>query len=348
LNRDEIYIKRCLELAAKGQGMTRQNPMVGAVVVYQDKIIGEGYHINFGGPHAEVNALNSVREKRLITRSSLYVNLEPCSHFGKTPPCTTLIRDLGIPRVVIGTMDPNPRVNMGGYNFLRDHGIEVNMGVCEEECRYLNRRFFTFHEKKRPYVILKWAQSVDGFMDILREPGHRTGTNWISNETSRILVHKWRSEEAAIMSGTNTVLTDDPELTVRHWPGDSPVRVIPDKNGRLSDNLKIFNGKSQTLVFISTYKADAGNIHYINGGKDSFTPYNFMQELYKLDIQSILLEGGPSLLNSFIEAGLWDEARIITGNVKFTDGIKAPALKSGPADILSLCGDVLELYFNNC
>jgi len=345
--RDELYILRCLELALKGLGKTRQNPMVGAVIVNNDRIIGEGYHACFGGPHAEVTAINSIKDKSLLSGSTLYVNLEPCSHFGKTPPCSFLIRDLQIPRVVIGSIDPNPQVSTLGIQILKDCGIEVITGVKEKECRFLNRRFFTFHEKKRPYIILKWAQSKDGFIDIRRNINDFGHTNWISGQTARILVHKWRSEEIAIMVGTNTILTDNPDLDVRYWYGQNPIRVIPDKVGRLSDDLKIFNGKNKTLILISTYNINRTNVEYVTISKDRFILPVFLEELYKRDILSILVEGGASLLNSFIKSGLWDEARIFTGNVKLKDGIKAPVLNAEISEQFSIRDDNFKFYRNN-
>lgn len=346
LNNDEVYILRCLELAQKGLGMTRQNPMVGAVIVCDNRIIAEGYHNRFGGPHAEVNAINSVKDKTVLTRSTLYVNLEPCSHHGKTPPCSLLIRDVKIPRIVIGSIDPNPLIYGRGIALLKESGAEVITGIKEKECRFLNRRFYTFHEKKRPYIILKWAQSMDGFLDTLREKGEILHPNWISNQTSRLLVHKWRSEEIAVMVGTNTILTDNPELNVRNWPGLSPVRVVPDKSGKLFDNLKIFNGKNKTIVFRSTYKSNRENVEYVTLSEDRYDPPSFLEELYRRNILSVLVEGGANLLNSFIGSGLWDEARIFTGNIKCKNGIKAPVLNGGVPEQFTLRDDLFEVYFN--
>lgn len=343
---DSVYILRCLELARKGLGKTRQNPMVGAVIVHNNRIIAEGYHNLFGGPHAEVNAFNSLKDRTLLSKSVLYVNLEPCSHFGKTPPCSMLIRDLKIPKIVIGSTDPNPLVSGKGIALLKDSGAEVITGIKEKECRFLNRRFYTFHEKKRPYIILKWAQSQDEFMDTIREKNDTGHPNWISNETSRLLVHKWRSEEIAVMAGTNTILTDNPGLNLRKWPGQSPVRVVPDKHGKLFDDLKIFNGKNKTIILTSTYNSDRPNIEYVTISKEKYTLPAFLDELYKRNILSVLVEGGASLLNSFIREGLWDEARIFTGSMRFEKGIKAPVMKGEIHEQLILRGDSLKLFIN--
>lgn len=346
LTRDEVYILRCIELARKGFGKTRQNPLVGSVIVHNDRIIGEGYHTFFGGPHAEVNAINSVRDKQLLSQSTLYVNLEPCSHFGKTPPCSLLIRDLKIPRVVIGSSDSNPEVSGHGIRILKESGTEVITGIKEEECRFLNRRFYTFHEKKRPYIVLKWAQSKDGFIDIKRTPGSERIPVWISNQTARILVHKWRAEEIAIMAGTNTILIDDPGLNVRDWPGESPLRIVPDKNGRLFENLKVFNGRSKTLIFTSLNKADFENIVYIRIPKELFTFATILEDLRTKNVLSILVEGGAILLKHILESGLWDEARVFTGNINFRDGVKSPVIERKANEQLFYRGNLLSIYLS--
>jgi diaminohydroxyphosphoribosylaminopyrimidine deaminase / 5-amino-6-(5-phosphoribosylamino)uracil reductase len=344
--RDEVYILRCLELARKGLGTTRQNPLVGSVIVYNNKIIGEGYHTHFGGPHAEVRAINSVKDKMLLSRSTLYVNLEPCSHFGKTPPCTSLIRDSKIPKVVIGSPDSNPEISGSGIRILQEIGIEVITGVKEEECRFLNRRFFTFHEKKRPYIILKWAQSKDGFIDIKRDSQNKRFPTWISNHTARILVHKWRSEEIAIMAGTNTILSDDPRLNVREWPGENPLRIVLDRNGRLFDNLRVFNGESKTLVFTYLNKTDRKNVSFIRIPENNVSFVTILKELRKLQVLSILVEGGANLLNHFLESGLWDEARVFTGNNYFLNGVPAPVIATKVNEQIIYRGNLLNFYVN--
>ncbi len=306
---------RCLELAQKGK--VAPNPMVGAVLVANERIIGEGYHKEFGARHAEVSALSSVRsrDKQLIKRSTLYVNLEPCSHQGKTPACTDLILKQGIPKVVIGSLDPNPQVS--GIEALQ--GIEVETGLLEQDAEYLNRRFYTFFQKQRPYVILKWAETRDGLMapDIPKQ-------QWISNESAQILNHKWRSEEMAIMVGTNTALIDDPELTVRNWQGTNPIRVVIDRNLSLNPKLKLFDRSTPTLVFNNSMEKKETNLERIRIDFNNKIIPQILAALHQRNIQSLLVEGGPKLLKSFVDAGLWDEARYFVGNAEFKSGLKAP------------------------
>ncbi len=346
LIRDEIYISRCLELARKGFGKTRQNPMVGSVIVFNDRIIGEGYHTHYGGMHAEVNAINSVKDRRLLSRSTLYVNLEPCSHYGKTPPCATLIRNLKIPRVVIGSSDSNPEVSGKGIRIIKDSGTEVLTGVKEEECRFLNRRFYTFHEKKRPYIVLKWAQTRDGYIDIKRKSNTKKNSVWISNQTARILVHKWRAEEIGILAGTNTILIDDPGLDVRDWPGENPLRIVPDKNGRLFENLKVFNGKSKTLVFTTIKKMNKEYVEYVSYPKNNYSFETILDELRKRNILSVLVEGGAKLLKHILESGIWDEARVFTGNIDFRDGVKSPVIELRASEEFFYRGNLLSIYIH--
>ena len=293
-----------------------------------------------------MNAINSVREKHLLSGSTLYVNLEPCSHFGKTPPCSLLIKDLKIPRVVIGNADSNPEVSGKGIRILRESGIEVITGIKEEECRYLNRRFFTFHEKKRPYIILKWAQSMDGFIDLKRKPDSERIPVWISNQTARILVHKWRAEEIAIMAGTNTILTDNPGLDVRDWPGENPIRIVPDKNGRLFGHLKVFNGTSKTIIFTSLNKVNFENTVFIRVPIDLFSFATILEELRKLNVLSVLVEGGAILLKHILESGLWDEARVFTGNINFRDGVKSPVIEMKASEQLYYRANLLSIYLS--
>ncbi|MBT8273710.1 MAG: bifunctional diaminohydroxyphosphoribosylaminopyrimidine deaminase/5-amino-6-(5-phosphoribosylamino)uracil reductase RibD [Bacteroidia bacterium] len=330
----ETYIKRCIDIAKKGFGFTRPNPMVGAVIVKNDKIIGEGFTSPYGGPHAEVNAINSVLDKSLLTESVLYVTLEPCSHFGKTPPCSDLIIKHQIKKVVIGCRDANPKVSGAGINKLKTAGCDVTVGVLEKECREHHKRFFSFHEKKRPYIILKWAETQDGFIAPLSRPERKP--IWISNMYSRQLVHKWRTEEQAILVGTNTIRKDDPALTVRHWKGNNPTRVIIDKNNALDKDLKVFNSKANTIV-VSKDNCDfsqpiAGQIAAL---------------LYEHNINSVIVEGGAHTLQSFIDEGLWDEARIFTGPVIFKDGIAAPQFKGQPISTEMIRGDILNYYRND-
>jgi diaminohydroxyphosphoribosylaminopyrimidine deaminase/5-amino-6-(5-phosphoribosylamino)uracil reductase len=226
-----IFMKRCLELASKAEGMTYPNPMVGSVIVHEGKIIGEGFHLKAGGPHAEVNAINSVSDKSKLKDSTLYVNLEPCSHFGKTPPCADLIIANSVPRVVIGTLDTSEKVSGQGLSRLKNAGCEVITGVLEKECRRLNRRFFTFHEKNRPYITLKWAQSADGYLDMIRTSDQNTGPNWITGNPERVLVHRWRAGEQAILVGAGTLRVDNPKLNVREWTGNNPLRLVLSSSG---------------------------------------------------------------------------------------------------------------------
>lgn len=318
----EIFMQRCLELALLGMGDVSPNPMVGCVIVHNGKIIGEGYHEKFGQAHAEVNAIRSVQNPELLKESTLYVSLEPCAHFGKTPPCCDLIIESRIPKVVIGTIDPFAEVAGKGIERMKNAGIEVEVGALEKESRNLNRRFFTFHEQKRPYIILKWAQTLDGFIDTDRtEKKHPT---WITNDLSKRLVHKQRSEESAILIGTNTAEFDNPALTVREWTGNQPVRMVIDRSGRLDRGLHIFDGKAPTWVFTAFEKPDSENLKFIKLDFDQNILPQIMTELFRRKILSVIVEGGSELLNSFLEINLWDEAFVYTGNQFFGKGVSAP------------------------
>ena len=339
-------MRRCLELARKGLGLTRQNPLVGAVIVHNDRIIGEGYHNEYGGPHAEVVAIDSVREKHLLKESTIYVNLEPCSHHGKTPPCSFLIRESGIKRVVIGCSDSNPLVSGKGISILKDGGAEVCIGVLEKESRFLNRRFFTFQEKKRPFIILKWAESADGFIDRIRDETSEIKPIWITNHTSKMLVHKWRSEELSILAGTNTLNLDNPELSVREWTGINPIRIGLDKNGRLFDNLHIKDGSIPTIIFSGKGNIDSKNLRYISIPMDKFEITKILEELHKLQITSIFAEGGTKILQSFINLGLWDESFVFFGNQTFGSGVKAPVLNCEPYKKVEIRGSNIYIYKN--
>jgi diaminohydroxyphosphoribosylaminopyrimidine deaminase/5-amino-6-(5-phosphoribosylamino)uracil reductase len=318
----ETFMQRCLDLALLGIGDVAPNPMVGCVIVHQGVIIGEGYHIKYGGPHAEVNAIRSVKNPGLLAESTLYVSLEPCAHFGKTPPCSDLIIEKQIPHVVIGTIDLFAEVAGKGIERMRKAGIEVEVGLLEKKCRTLNRRFFTFHEQKRPYLILKWAQTLDGFIDTDRtETKHPT---WITNALAKRLVHKQRSEESAILIGTNTADFDNPALTVREWTGSQPIRMTIDRSGRLDKNLTIFNGKAPTWVFTGINQEDRVNLKFIRIDFNQNILPQMMDELYRRNILSVIVEGGLQLLNSFLELNLWDEAFVYTGNQFFGKGVTAP------------------------
>lgn len=338
-------MRRCFELARKGLGMTMANPLVGAVIVHNDRIIGEGYHHEFGGPHAEVNAIRSVKDPSLLSGSTLYCSLEPCSHHGKTPPCSILVQQKGIKRVVISNLDPFPSVNGKGIKYLEEAGIEVDMGCLEKEGLHLNRRFLHYINYRRPYVILKWAQTADGFIDLEREPGDQEGPRWIGNEVSRTLVHKWRSEESAILVGTNTILTDNPSLTVRRWSGENPVRITLDRNGRLPESAQILDGTQETIVFTGVHRNYSGKIQAVQADP-SYQMVDVMEELFDRQIVSVLVEGGAKLHNSFLESGLWDEARVFTGKMLFTQGVKAPEIDETPDETLEIGVTKLELYRN--
>jgi diaminohydroxyphosphoribosylaminopyrimidine deaminase / 5-amino-6-(5-phosphoribosylamino)uracil reductase len=343
----EKYIRRCIELAKNGLGTTYPNPMVGSVIVYEDKIIGEGWHKKSGEPHAEVIAINSVKDKSLLKKSSIYVSLEPCSHFGKTPPCCDLIIKNEIPNVVIGTVDPNVKVAGNGIKKLIEAGANVTVGVLEAECKELNKRFFTFHEKKRPFVILKWAESQDGFIGPAKNLRNEQKPFWITNEFSRQLVHKWRSEEQAILVGTNTVVDDNPKLDVRDWTGNNPIRIVLDKNNRIPKDSHIYDNQVKTIIFSNLANTN-------NGENTTFEVIDFKQnlaqqilkELYKHQIQSVIIEGGRQTLQTFIDENLWDEARLFIGNKAFENGTKGPIIALGKMEKYSIGNDELLISRN--
>jgi len=322
----EIYIQRCLELAQNGLGSTYPNPMVGSVIVHRGKIIGEGWHQKAGEPHAEVNAINSVKNKSLLTKSTIYVSLEPCSHFGKTPPCSDLIIQHKIPTVIIGTVDPNDKVAGKGIEKLQKAGIKVKVGVLEKECRELNKRFFTFHTKKRPYIILKWAESADGFLSSLNKKEQKPV--WITNVYARQLVHKWRTEEQAILVGTKTVLDDNPQLNARDWFGKNPIRIILDRSGKISEDYAVKKGSQKSIILTEQeILTKDENCIYENLIFGEQLPEKISNLLYQYQIQSVIVEGGRQTLQSFIDDDLWDEARIFKGNIILHQGTKAPILK---------------------
>ena len=346
-------MRRCLELAKNGLGTTYPNPMVGSVIVCDGKIIGEGWHKKSGEPHAEVNAINSVKDKSLLKRATIYVSLEPCSHFGKTPPCCDLIIENEIPNVVIGTVDSNVKVAGNGIKKLIEAGKNVIVGVLESECKELNKRFFTFHEKKRPYVILKWAETQDGFIAPLEIRRKALNDNeqkpvWITNEFSRQLVHKWRSEEQSILVGTNTVIDDNPKLDVRNWAGNNPIRIVLDQNNRIPKDSYIFNNQVKTIIFSSSSTR-------ISQENTTFEIIDFKQNLadqilyvlYKHQIQSVIIEGGSRTLQTFIDEKLWDEARVFIGNKTFETGIKAPILALKNIEKHAVGNDILLISRNN-
>ena len=342
---DEIYIKRCIELAKNGLGTTYPNPMVGSVIVYNNEIIGEGWHRKSGEPHAEVNAINSVKDNSLLAKATIYVSLEPCNHYGKTPPCCDLIIKHKIPNVVVGSIDPNSKVSGTGIKRLEENGANVTIGVLEKECNELNKRFFTFHQKKLPYIILKWAESQDGFIAPLTKD--KKEPVWISNEYSRQLVHKWRSEEQAILVGTKTVLDDNPKLDVRDWTGENPIRIVLDKSDRINQSYYVKDGQIKTIIITEQENLTfSENCIYENAIFDVKLTKTIADISYKYGIQSILIEGGKQTLQSFIDDNLWDEARVFIGNSHLKSGIKAPSL-NGNFQVKTIKDDQLKLFFNH-
>lgn len=343
---NQTYMQRCIQLATQGLGNVATNPMVGSVVVHNGSIIGEGYHQQYGQAHAEVNAINAVENKELLSQSTLYVNLEPCSHYGKTPPCADLIIKHHIPRVVIGSVDYHSVVNGRGIEKLIKAGIDVTVGILEDECNELNKRFFTFHRKKRPYIIIKWAQTKDGFMDVKRTIGSIQKPLKISNSESQKLLHQWRSQEQAIMVGTTTALLDNPQLTVREAQGKHPIRIVIDKNIRIPANYYLLDNTVPTLIFTALEQPATTNIEYIKIDFQKNTLPQIMQELWERNIQSVIVEGGATLLNSFINEGLWDEARVFIASEKIGDGVKAPTLNQIAISENNIGDDTLYLFRN--
>jgi diaminohydroxyphosphoribosylaminopyrimidine deaminase/5-amino-6-(5-phosphoribosylamino)uracil reductase len=328
MNSHEKYMQRCLDLAVKGRNHVAPNPMVGCVIVRKGHIIGEGYHQQYGEAHAEVNAINSVSDKKLLKESTLYVNLEPCAHFGKTPPCSELIVRMGIPKVFIGCQDSFSEVSGKGIARMEQAGIEVKLGVLENESRDLNRRFFIYHEQKRPYIILKWAQTLDAYMDVIRKPQDPIGVNWITHTNLKLPVHKWRAEEDAIMVGGMTALNDNPNLGTREWYGENPLRILVNKNMNLPDDLQLFDNSIHTLVFTQEPKLDKSNLKYIYTDFEKDLHKQILDKLYEMEVQSVIVEGGQMLLQSFIDRNLWDEARVLVGDKSFGEGLHAPKINS--------------------
>ncbi len=327
MDQDIKYMKRCLELATLGTGRVSHNPVVGSVIVYEGHIIGEAYHHKIGEAHAEVNAIASVKDKSLLTKSTIYINLEPCVHYGRTPPCTDLILESGIPRVVIAMTDPNPKTCGKGIEKLQKHGVDVTTGVLEQEALWLNRRFVTFFTKHRPYIILKWAETKDGFIDVNRSKHKTSRPTWITNKYGKALVHKWRTEEDAFMVGTHTAIMDNPQLTAREWTGRNPLRVSIDYGDVFTDDMNILDNSADTLIFTGKLKPpQKSNVKYIRIQNRFDNLDEILGHLYKQNIQSLVVEGGTKLLHSFISKGLWDEARVFTGNHLFKDGVRAPEI----------------------
>jgi len=340
------YILRCIELAELGAGKVSPNPLVGAVIVHNDTIIGEGYHEQYGKAHAEVNAIHDVLGRypdtgeQLLKESTIFVSLEPCAHQGKTPPCADLIIRYGIPRVVIGCPDPFEHVNGRGLAKLRDAGIEVSENILREECEFLNRRFFTRVKQQRPYIILKWAQTADNFF----APADKS-QRWISSPTAKQLSHRWRSEEDAILVGKNTALIDNPQLNVREWAGRNPRRIVIDRNLNLPETLHLFDGSQETIVFNDVKTETKGNVKFIQVEDfDHYLPQLIAYQLYIMDVQSLIVEGGVKTLELFIKAGLWDEARVFSSRDYWGEGLKSPEFNGRLNDEITVGTDTLRIF----
>jgi len=344
----EDYMRRCLELAELGINDVSPNPMVGCVIVSEGKIIGEGFHKKIGTAHAEVNAVNDVIERygerapAMLKSATVYVSLEPCAHFGKTPPCADLLIRHEVKEVIIGNADPFPAVNGKGIEKLKAAGIRVQQGVLEEEGRVLNKRFFTRVEKQRPYIILKWAQTANGYFTPLINK-----KQWISNPLSKKLVHKWRAEEDAILVGKKTVMTDNPELNTREWPGSNPIRIVIDKKLDIPQSSHVYNDQVKT-IFLNEVKTDVeGTNHFVQMEDMTFyLPQKIAFQLYLMDIQSVIIEGGANILNQFIASGLWDEARVIKSSTNWQEGITAPQINGYLEEIIPLNTDTLFIHQN--
>lgn len=337
---------RCIELAKLGAGYTSPNPMVGCVIVHNNKIIGEGYHQKHGEAHAEVNAINSVKNMTELGNSTLYVTLEPCAHFGLTPPCSDLIMEKNIPHVVIGSIDPFAKVAGKGIEKLKAAGVKVEIGVLSDECDALNKRFFTYHKQKRPYVILKWAQTIDGFIDIDRSSTNFGEPTWITGEKALKRVHKMRAKEDAIMVGTKTAEKDNPSLTVRHCAGKNPLRILIDKSLRLPTTLHLFDDSTPTLVFNQKTNKKLTNTDFICINFNENLLDQILDELYKKNCLSLIVEGGKQLLDTFIDNNYWDEAHVYTGAKTFKAGIEAPKIIGIPKSEEQIGNDKLEVYVN--
>ncbi len=344
---DEIFMRRAIELALHGEGLTPPNPMVGCVIVSQGVIIGEGYHHRYGGPHAEVVAIESVRDPASLRGATLYVTLEPCSHHGNTPPCADLIVEQGIGRVVMGSVDSNPLVAGRGISRLRDAGIETTTGVLSERCRQINAPFFTFHERKRPHIVLKWAETLDGFLDICREDDTTPHINWITDPMLKTLVHRWRAATGAILAGAHTVINDNPQLTTREWPGNNPIRIILDPQGMLDHSHKVFGREAETWLYTSGKKKMPNHVVIKQIAPDTtHLPETVLTDLYRHKVQSLIVEGGAHTLGSFIRKGLWDEARVFVGAKCFHKGVAAPHITGTVQEVIHLGVDTLTIITN--
>lgn len=363
---DEKFMRRCLDLSLQGKGNVAPNPLVGCVIVHKNTIIGEGFHQAFGQAHAEVNAIANVTDPELLKESTLYVNLEPCSHYGKTPPCVNLIIEKNIPSVIVGTSDPNELVAGKGIKLLREKGVKVTVDILGDECKDINVRFFSWHIRKRPYIILKWARSADGFIDLIRSSDSPIEPNWITSRQARILVHKWRAEEQAILVGTTTVLKDNPRLNVRDWEGRDPLRLVIDRKLILGGNYHVLDNKQDTIVFTEKIFPEEGNNASHSESKTAgsvtseavrtkFVKINFEEDaelqildtLYRENIQSLIIEGGAFTLKQFIDKNLWDEARIFTGPMLFNNGIRSPEITGRSGYIGMIDNSQLLVLYND-
>ncbi|WP_181304953.1 bifunctional diaminohydroxyphosphoribosylaminopyrimidine deaminase/5-amino-6-(5-phosphoribosylamino)uracil reductase RibD [Rufibacter sp. XAAS-G3-1] len=342
MNTDQKYMRRALDLAALGTGWARPNPMVGCVVVHEKKIIGEGWHQQYGGPHAEVNALNSVQDKSLLPHSRVYVTLEPCSHYGKTPPCADFLLQHGVRDVVICNTDPNPLVAGRGIQQLVDAGCKVHIGVLEQEGQELNRRFFTFQTQKRPYLVLKWAQSADGFIAL---PNYQSCQ--ISGPLAKQLVHKWRTQEQAILVGTRTALHDNPQLNVRHWPGPAPLRIAIDKQLQLPATHHLLDDSHPTLLYTLQEREPMAQTEFVTLSSEGIFLERMLADLYRRNVQSVLVEGGTALLETLLQSDLWDEIRVIKSPVTLGDGVKAPQLPALPSVSRRMVGTNELVFYRN-
>lgn len=336
---DKDLMRRCIQLARLAEGSTYPNPMVGSIIVYKGKIIGEGYHERAGKPHAEINAINSVEDKSVLEESEIFVSLEPCAHFGRTPPCALRLAEIKFKRVIIGCTDPNEKVAGKGIEILRAAGISVTQGILEEECRELNRRFFTYHQKRRPYIVLKWAQSSDGFIDQNHQPYQ------IGNAFTKQMVHRMRAEEQAILVGKNTAINDNPSLTVREVAGRNPVRILLDSKLAVAENFKVFNDEAPTLVFNSVKNDERGSVRFIK--TESLNLDEIIEELYNDEIQSVIVEGGGQILGDFIRRNLWDEAvNIKRLDLQLHSGTPAPDFPFSPLKTEIFGNNTVEFYRN--
>lgn len=337
---DEFFMARAMELALLGSGNVSPNPLVGSVIVHDGRIIGEGWHEKYGGPHAEVNAINNVVDKALLKESTVYVSLEPCSHFGKTPPCADLLIQHQVKKVVVANLDSNPLVSGAGLHKLRAAGTEVTSGILNKKGRELNKRFFTLMEKKRPYIILKWAETADGF--IARK---NYDSKWISDEFSRQVVHKWRTEEDAVLVGMRTAKQDNPMLNVRDWTGRNPVRIVIDRFLKVNEKLHLFDGSQKTLCYNVLKHEESSNVVRIRIDEENLLQ-NLVGDLVKREIQSLIVEGGAQTLQAFIDLDLWDEARVFISPKTFEDGIKAPAISGVLQTQQRIVGDWLKVLMH--